>query len=139
VGSFTVAETLNSTAALISSPGVGQSVSLKNDLTVQWSGGNPNQQNGFFTIAGVSFADAAETQYVEFQCTAPVSATQFTVPAWVLSTLPVSATTQNGTETIPLGYIWIGEYDTPTTFQAKGLDRGIITDIFYLPRNVMYH
>jgi uncharacterized protein (TIGR03437 family) len=139
VGSFTVAETLNSTAALISSPGAGQSVSLKNDLTVQWSGGNPNQQNGFFTIAGVSFADAAETQYVEFQCTAPVSATQFTVPAWVLSTLPVSATTQNGTETIPLGYIWIGEYDTPTTFQAKGLDRGIITDIFYLPRNVMYH
>lgn len=139
VGTFSVAETLHSTAALIASPGSGQSVSLKNDLTVQWSGGNPNQQNGFFTIGGVSFADAAETQFVEFQCTAPLSASQFTVPAWVLSTLPVSATTQNGTETIPLGFIWIGEYDTPTTFQAKGLDRGIITDIFYLPRNVLYH
>jgi uncharacterized protein (TIGR03437 family) len=139
VGSFSAAETLNSTAALIASPGEGQSVSLKNDLTVQWSGGDPNQQNGYFTIGGASFADAAETHYVEFQCTAPLSASQFTVPAWVLSTLPVSATTQNGTETIPLGFIWIGEYDTPTTFQAKGLDRGIITDIFYLPRNVQYH
>lgn len=139
VGSFSAAETLNSTAALIASPGSGQSVSLKNDLTVQWSGGNPNQQNGVFTIGGVSFADSAETQFVEFQCTAPLSASQFTVPAWVLSTLPPSATTQNGTETVPLGFIWIGEYDSPTTFQAKGLDRGIITDIFYLPRNVLYH
>jgi len=139
IGSFSVAEKLNSTAALIASPGEGQTVSLKSDLTVQWSGGNQNQQNGYFTIGGVSFADTAQTQYVEFQCTAPLSASQFIVPAWVLATLPPSATTKNGTETIPLGYIWIGEYDTPTTFQAKGLDRGVITDIFYLPRNVLYH
>jgi uncharacterized protein (TIGR03437 family) len=139
IGSFSVADKLNSTAALIASPGSGQSVSLKNDLTVQWSGGNPNQQNGFFTIGGVSFADAAQTQYMEFQCTAPISANQFTVPAWVLSTLPPSATLQNGTQAIPLGFIWIGEYDTPAVFQARGLDRGIITNIFYLPRNVKYH
>ena len=139
IGSFSVAEKLNSTAALIASPGAGQSVSLKSDLTVQWSGGNQNQQNGFFTIGGLSFADSAETQFVEFQCTAPLSASQFTVPAWVLATLPPSATTKNGTEVIPLGFIWIGEYDTPLTFQAKGLDRGVITDIFYLPRNVLYH
>ena len=138
IGSFSVAETLNSAAALIASPASGQSVSLKDDLTVQWSGGNPNQPNGFFTIGGLSFADQAETQFVEFQCTAPVSATQFTVPAWVLSTLPPSAITHDGTEAIPLGYIWIGEYDTPTEFQAKGLDRGIITDMFYLLRVVQY-
>ena len=138
IGSFSVAQKLNSTAALIASPGAGQSVSLKSDLTVQWSGGNQNQQNGLFTIGGISYSNSAQTQYVEFQCTAPLSANQFTVPAWVLATLPPSATTKNGTEVIPLGFIWIGEYDTPTTFQAKGLDRGVITDIFYLPRNVQY-
>ncbi len=139
VGPFSAAETLNSTAALIASPASDQSVSLKNDLTVRWSGGNPNQQNGLFTIGGLSFADPAGTQFVEFQCTAALSASQFTIPAWVLSTLPPSATQQNGTETVPLGFIWMGEYDTPTMFQAQGLDRGIITDIFYLPRNVQYH
>jgi len=138
IGSFSVTQKLNSTAALIASPASGQSVSLKSDLTVQWSGGNPNQQNGYFTIGGVSFADEAQTQYMEFQCSAPISASQFTVPAWVLSTLPASAIAHNGNQAIPLGYIWIGEYDTPTMFQAKGLDRGLITDIFYLPRNVQY-
>jgi hypothetical protein len=139
VGPFSVTDILNGTASLIASPASGQSVSLKNDLTIQWSGGNSNLQNGLATIGGISFADAAETQFVEFQCTVPVSANQFTIPAWVLSTLPPSATEKNGTETIPLGYIWMGEYDTPITFQAPGLDRGIITDIFYLPRDVQYH
>jgi hypothetical protein len=130
---------LNSNAPLIASPGSGQDVSLKNDLTLQWNGGDPSLQNGLVTIGGVSFVDAARTQYMEFQCTASVSANQFTIPAWVLSALPPSATLQNGTQAIPLGFIWIGEYDTPTVFQAHGLDRGMITNMFYLPRNVRYH
>ena|ERR1022692_335897 len=37
----------------------------------------------------------------------------------------------SGTLFYPLGLIWIGQYNSPTSFSATGLDRGIITDIFY--------
>ena len=67
------------------------------------------------------------------KCTAPVSPQTFAIPGWLLSTLPPSGLGGNASGTLfyPLGLIWIGQYNSQTTFSATGLDRGIITDIFY--------
>ena len=72
------------------------------------------------------------------QCTAPLAAQKFTIPAWVLATLPVSGT--GGTEpyTYPEGWIQIGQYNKPTTFSAPGLTKGIVTDIFYNGKGVYF-
>jgi len=138
IGPFSVDDTMNGTAPLISSPSQSQTVSLQGSLTLQWTGGNPNLQNGLVTIGGVSFIDTERSHYMELQCTAPLAPGQFTVPAWIIATLPKSAIMHNGNQAIPLGYVWIGEADTPTAFQAFGLSKGIITNTFYLPRNVQF-
>jgi len=135
IGEFSATDKLDSNAPLISFPGQGVTVPLKQDLNVQWTGGSGK---GVLTIGGISFADSARTQYVAFQCAAPATQSQFTIPKWVLSTLPPSAFLANGNLQQPLGFIWIGQYDTPLTFQATGLDRGIVTNIFFLPREVQY-
>jgi uncharacterized protein (TIGR03437 family) len=123
---------------LTSVPGVkfsvlrsGDSVPLSGDVTLQWTGGDPNLQNGQVTIGGYSSADATYKQFEWLQCTAPLAAQKFTIPGWVLSTLPPSGTGQAGSIPYPLGWIWIGQYNNPTTFNSTGLDRGIVTDIFY--------
>jgi len=70
------------------------------------------------------------------QCTAPSSAGQFTIPAWVLSTLPPSGSYAVESITLPLGSLSIGQYNNPTTFSAAGLTQGIITDIFFYRQQV---
>lgn len=105
------------------------------DLQVQWSGANPAMQNGEVTINAFSMPTGF-TQFEVLQCTAPASAGQFTIPAWVLSTLPPSGVYAGST--YPIGFISIGQYDNPTVFSATGLDQGIITDIFYYQLEVNF-
>ena len=100
------------------------------DFTLKWTGGDPQLQNGQMTIGGYSMS-SDYTQVMWLQCTAPLADQQFTIPAWVLSTLPVSGTFQNGSATFPIGLLWIGQYNVPVTFSATGLDRGILTDGFF--------
>jgi uncharacterized protein (TIGR03437 family) len=131
VGAFSATETTSIPSAEFTNISRGQSLSRSGDLTVQWSGGDPGMQNGQVTIGGYSGSNPNFDNYALFQCTAPVSARQFTIPGWILGTLPPSGTGQNGFVTYPLGWIWIGQYNTPVTFQAQGLDRGIYTDVFF--------
>jgi hypothetical protein len=56
-------------------------------------------------------------------CTAPLSKQTFTIPKRLLVALPVSGKAG-------YGQLSIGQYNTPTSFTATGLTRGIITDIF---------
>jgi hypothetical protein len=49
----------------------------------------------------------------------------------VLSTLPATQTGYVGIAPYPLGFLWIGQFNTPVTFQATGLDRGIVMDEFF--------
>jgi uncharacterized protein (TIGR03437 family) len=107
-----------------------QNLPRASDLTLQWTGGNPTLQNGQVTI-GVYSGSSDFTQWEALQCTAPLSPGQFTIPAWVLSLLPPSGTGVNSVLTYPLGWIWIGQYNNPTTFSATGLTKGIVADIFY--------
>lgn len=130
VGAISASDTTSLPGAKFTSIKGGDSVPLSGDLTVEWSGGDSNLQNGQVTIGGYS-GNSDLTQFALLQCTAPLAAHEFTIPGWVLSTLPPSGTGVNGTFTYPLGWIWIGQYDNPTPFSATGLDRGIITNIFY--------
>lgn len=108
-----------------------------NGLTLHWTGGNPALQNGEVTIGAYS-SNSSFTNYAYLQCTAPLAAGQFSIPGWVLSTLPASGTYGGSGVTLPLGFVSIGQYNKPTVFSAQGLDRGIITDIFYYQQQVSF-
>lgn len=59
--------------------------------TVKWTGGDLGG-NGYATIAGrAGFGtNPSNSGYVEFLCSAPIAATQFTIPVFVLLNLPGS-------------------------------------------------
>lgn len=105
-----------------------QKILRNGDLTVQWTGGDPSLENGNVTIAG--FSDST-TSFSAFECTAPASAQSFTIPGWILSTLPPSQAYPINGLTVPIAYIWIGQYGNPVEFTATGLDRGIFEYAFY--------
>jgi uncharacterized protein (TIGR03437 family) len=130
VDGFSVSETTSVGGANFSGITPTQTVPLSSDFTVRWTGGDPKMQNGEITIIAYSL-DSSQTLFGALQCTAPLSAGSFTIPRWVLSKLPPTGTGQAGTLTYPLGWIQIGQYNKPVTFQAKGLDRGLLTDAFF--------
>jgi hypothetical protein len=129
VGAFTAQYVTSTPSAYFTGITAAQTVPLTSDLTLQWTGGDSSLQNGQVIIGGYSPTSSGAA--VSFQCTAPVAAHSFTIPAWVLSLLPPSASEQDGGNTFPLGRLYIGQYNNPVAFQATGLDRGLVTDIFY--------
>jgi hypothetical protein len=99
------------------------SVDRTQDLTVTWTGGNPDKE--YVLIGGIS---ASEEVAVGFSCTEKASAGRFTIPAWVLSSLPASATLSlEGTPPIPSGLLAVGTASFTDTgrFTATGLDLGV--------------
>jgi uncharacterized protein (TIGR03437 family) len=134
VGAFSVAATTPaSITGLPQFKGLTQEQTIPRggDYTVQWTGGDPTMQNGNVTIGGFS-ASVTPSLFNTFLCTAPVAAGSFTIPGWVLSGLPQSQEYPINGQTVPLGYIWIGQYSSPVEFTATGLDRGIFTDVFFI-------
>jgi uncharacterized protein (TIGR03437 family) len=130
VGAFTANDTTGVPSAYFPSSFIaGQTVPLSGDYTVNWTGGNPTLQNGQVTIAAAS--NGSGNAFGAFICTAPLAAQSFTIPKWVLSTLPATQTGYVGIAPYPLGFLWIGQFNTPVTFQATGLDRGIVMDEFF--------
>ena len=129
VGAFSTSDLTSVPSAMFTGMTADQTVPLSGDLTVQWSGGDPTLQNGQVTIGALSAnSDFSLLEYL--QCTAPASAQKFAIPGWVLSALPPTGKYQYGTTSYALGWIWIGQYNTPTLFSATGLDKGLVTDIF---------
>jgi hypothetical protein len=130
VGPFSATNRTSIAATTLTGLQVSQAIPLSGDLTLQWSGGDTRMQNGQVTIGAYSGNDDL-TQWVWLQCTAPAASQKFTIPGWILSTLPPSGTGQSGTVSYPQGWVWIGQYNTPAVFQADGLDRGLFTDVFF--------
>jgi hypothetical protein len=94
------------------------------DLTVTWSGGNPDKE--FALIAGLSVNQQVTGGFL---CAEKVAAGKFTVPAWVLSSIPKSdVLTQDG-QPVPGGILGIGtaSFTNAGRFTATGLDFGVIT------------
>jgi uncharacterized protein (TIGR03437 family) len=129
VGTFSVTDTTQIPSAQLTGV-TSQSFPRSSDLTLQWTFSNTALQNAPVILGGASFS-SDESLVGEFECVVPPGSQKFTVPAWVLSILPPTGTTKQAAETVPNGYVWIGQYNNPTTFNAQGLDRGIITDIFF--------
>ncbi len=137
VGAFTATDTTSIPSVTFTGIANDQPVPRTSNLAVQWTFSNNNLQNVPVTIGGFS-ASITGNLYTAFQCTAPAGATSFTIPSWLLSTLPPSGTETSGSFVYPLGFIWVGQYNTPKTFTAPGLDRGIISDAFFQGKIVNY-
>ena len=112
IGPFSVTVTLTNPLTWSNQSGLG-TVTRSQGATVQWTGGDPNS---FVQISGKS-ATTSNNQPVGafFNCTAPVSAGQFTVPATVLQSLPAGS---------GAAFLTVANYTYPKAFTASGLDLG---------------
>lgn len=112
VGSFSAS--VNFTGSLFSwtNQSAAATVSRSGGLTVTWTGGVPGT---FVTISGSSFTSGASgTVTGTYVCIAPQSAGSFTVPSYILLSLPAgtgSTAVQNATN--------------PAFFSASGIDYGV--------------
>lgn len=97
-------------------------VPRSSDLTVTWSGGDPDRE--FVLIAGVSVNTVSKTQ-ASFLCSERVSAGRLVVPAEVLSGFPESSAEWTGRGAPSL--LGVVAQPTPASarFSAPGLDLGL--------------
>ncbi|GEM_PF-879006 len=80
---------------------IGSNVSRTSPLTISWSGGD---SNGYVDISGYTNAGSPLSgfYYVGFECAAPVSAGQFTIPSSILLAMPpLNGTLQVSTNSLP--------------------------------------
>jgi uncharacterized protein (TIGR03437 family) len=96
-------------------------VSRSENLTVTWSGGDPDSE--FVLIAGASLNHASKAQG-SFVCSERVAAGRFVVPATVLSSLPASSTWTGTGVPSCLGVVTRPTLDR-AKFTAPGLDLGL--------------
>lgn len=96
---------------------------------ITWTGGDPS---GYVYMFGFSSSGASTNSAVSmFYCTERASALRFTIPSYVLSTLPAT-TGQN------IGMLSVNNVVNPVTFTAPGLDIGSITATAGASKTVTY-
>lgn len=130
VGAVSASDTALGLTTKFSNLSVRQAVPRSSDLQLSWTGGDAALQNGQVTIGALS-ANTTFTQFAMIQCSAPAAAHQFTIPAWILSTLPPSGQYPVGSPPWPIGWVWVGQNNKAVVFGAPNLDKGILTDTFY--------
>ncbi len=123
VGSFTSTVTLTNPLMTWTNQASFSSVDRTQPLTVTWSGGNPGS---YVFIAGGSVATGNPAVKADFTCMAPVEAGQFTVPSYILLSLPAGNGSLNLQNAVfaPLTATGIDvgtvdadiDYDAPVTF-----------------------
>jgi hypothetical protein len=106
------------------------SIDRTKDLTINYSGG---ASGDYVAILGSSTStSAAQHATVSFVCTEKASAGAFTIPAFVLSALPVSGnitiSSSLGNVSGPGGFLLVGNYPLSNTFTAPGLDLGYFSE-----------
>jgi uncharacterized protein (TIGR03437 family) len=92
------------------------------DLTVTWNGGDSSKE---YVVVGAASYDTTQEVGAIITCMERASAGRFTIPSWLLSTLPASGIFP-GTS-LPKGNVYLGSSSIlePTRFQAQGLDVGL--------------
>jgi hypothetical protein len=96
------------------------SIDRTQPVTITWTGGDTN---GYVLITGTSASPQTQSQPVlggGFNCYAPVSAGQFTVPPSVLLGMPIGT-----------GALSVENATTPVSFTAPGLDYAYTFAAFY--------
>jgi hypothetical protein len=113
VGSFEGSVNVPAAPQVTSGGGSGV-VSTKQNLVMQWAGGDPNS---LVLITGLS-ADVNTGYAVVFECTAPPTVQQFTIPSYVLAWMPTTSSS--------VGFLAVQNLGQ-TRFQAPGLEVGYLT------------
>jgi hypothetical protein len=96
-------------------------VSRSADLTLTWSGGDPESEFVLIAAASVNYASKAQGSFV---CSERVAAGRFVVPATVLSSLPASSPWTGTGVPSCLGVVTRPTVDR-ARFTAPGLDLGL--------------
>ena len=92
------------------------------DLTFTWTGGDSAKE---YVVVGANSFDTTREVGAGIACMERASAGRFTIPSWLLSTLPASSGLFPGTS-LPKGMVGISTYTIvePARFQAQGIDVG---------------
>lgn len=112
------------------------SIDRTQDLTINYSGGGPNDYVAIFGSSTVN--NPTEDETVTFVCTSPASAGTFTVPSYVLSALPASGSITLDGISGTGGFLLFGNYPLSNTFTAPGLDLGYFTETVVNGINIPY-
>lgn len=98
-----------------------QMVNRSQALTVNWTGGVSSRE--IVQITGFS-TDSTMSVIASFLCIAPAGAGSFTIPVWVLASMPPTATISG----VPVGALLLGgsTFNNPVNFTASGLDLGVL-------------
>jgi uncharacterized protein (TIGR03437 family) len=116
VAGFSWSETLPAPISFVNFP---STVNRSTDLTVTWSDSSAFTLVSVFGYSAVVL-NSSQNSYAEFVCAAPASATQFTIPAAILSLLPTNG---YGAFAVPgAGFQVAGIIDN--LFSVTGLDVG---------------
>jgi uncharacterized protein (TIGR03437 family) len=113
IGPFTASLTFPNPILTWTNSNNAATVTRSSGLTVSWNGGS----SGTYVIIGGSSSATVSGQSVSgsYTCIAPVSAGSFTVPSYVLATLPAGS-----------GSTAVSNYTNYQTFTASGLDNGTL-------------
>ena len=124
VGSFSAQDTVPTDVTWTNSAAITTAgVDRTKDLTITWTGGG---QNEFVAISGTAsfitggLGPGKDSPGNAFLCIAPATAGSFTVPSWVLKTLP------NTKGQIAASFLLVGTQTPVSKFSATGLDDGYV-------------
>jgi uncharacterized protein (TIGR03437 family) len=139
VGAFSASLTLGSPLlawpqgnTLISTPSSPAAVKRTGEFTVFWSNGNANS---FVQISSMAISTDPPGVEAYFTCSAPATAGQFTLPASVLLSLPVSDTSMAyGSRTT----LQVSQQTFPQPFAAPNLDLALIYAAIQIGSWVLY-
>jgi hypothetical protein len=108
-------------------------VNRNQPLTITWSNPAPG---AIVQIIGYSPSSLGNAGFIgaQFFCRAPAEPGSFTVPAWVLGSLPASIEIAG----IPGGTLAVGLYAFGDRFSAAGLDYGLVWYIDSFVKLVKY-
>lgn len=117
IGTFRATLTIPSNPPTWSNQDALTNIPRNQDLTVTWTGGDANGVVAIYATSG----DPANKVVGQIACLERATAGRITIPAWMVSTLPVSGTDSG----LSVGFLaFATTLSQPTRFQAPGLDLG---------------
>ncbi|HKW97819.1 MAG TPA: hypothetical protein VJN43_08790 [Bryobacteraceae bacterium] len=129
VDPFTAGYTVYSPLSWTNKDAIGL-IDRTRDLTVTW---NQSRAAGYVLVGGISSSHVSTSSSV-FICSEKAAKGSFTIPSFVLSTLPVDPA---GTLPAP-GYLFMAIHPLANTFTARGIDLGYFTDLSLDMKEVQY-
>jgi hypothetical protein len=109
----------------LSAASLPATINRAQDLTVTWSGGGSFSAVGIIGYAGVPISSGLNS-YVEFVCSAPANAGQFTIPSAILRLLPTNGYGSPGVAGAALQIAGVVD-NRFTVSGSPGLDAGTLT------------